>query len=111
MVDKIDLLHDRGKIGLNANDEHFKGRKRIFNEENLHHAKNHEIFRYNYDPNSVSNPQSHNLPQRRHQESITRNSSNGGYLYPEFNQSTTAANNPSPAKLDLFHSNNPQINQ
>ena len=77
-----DLLQCRGKVGLNAHDELNKGRKKLFTNENLHHSKNHEIFRYNYDPdNAVYEPP--RLAQRRHIDSIQKNMSNAGYLFPD----------------------------
>lgn len=48
-----ELLQCRGKVGLSAADEISKGRKKLFHAENLHHSKNHEIFRYNYEPDNT----------------------------------------------------------
>lgn len=106
-----ELLQGRGKVGLNANDELSKGRKKLFHAENLHHSKNHEIFRYNYDPdNSVYEPPM--LAQKRHLNSIQKNMSNAGYLFPDTltGQSQTELTLKPIRKLDIFHSNNPSIN-
>ena len=47
--DKTATLEERGKIHLDANDKHSHYRNRkLYNAENLHHNKQHNIFDYKY---------------------------------------------------------------
>lgn len=76
----MDLLHCRGKVPITGNDhlnDSIKGRKKLFDNENLHHSKNHDIFTFHYEPdNAVYEPPM--FAQRRHMDSIQKNVSNAG---------------------------------